>query len=436
MKIDDAEYAPAAPRDPRDHPPGVALRRRQPLRRPPAPARHANRDDPDGRRHRPGRDDDRGRPRPALQHVRPAARARRSAASSADRERRLRRPRRAGQRRLGVPQPGAGGVRPPVPASSTATRRCCERFIGRNVEARHRRRRSAATTSPASSTTSPRRRSAHRPPERRAAATRIGQLPPFMRRANTTFVNLRATLDDARAARRRVQAGRASKLRPFFAELRPLARDARPTLRDLVAHDQGARRRTTTSSSSRRRPSRSATSRSSPAPRDGQVREGALPATTKALSVATPELATARPYAPDLTGWFDDFSHSGLYDALGGASRAGLYVNLFANVNGVLKPLLDQTTRDRRSSRASSSGQRWRCPGAAERGAVYKPTPDFPCDASAGAARASEARARHPRARHGAGRVRRPHVRARPRREETRTGSSSTTRSGSSRAAT
>ena len=122
----------------------------------------------------------------------------------------------------------------------------------------------------------------------------------------------------------------------------------------------------------------------SPAPRDGRVRDGALPATTKALSVATPELATARPYAPDLAGWFDDFSHSGLYDALGGASRAGLYVNLFANVNGVLKPLLDQTTASKALEQGLSSGQRWRCPGAAERGAIYKPSPDFPCDASEG----------------------------------------------------
>ncbi|MEA2360218.1 MAG: phospholipid/cholesterol/gamma-HCH transport system substrate-binding protein, partial [Solirubrobacteraceae bacterium] len=62
----------------------------------------------------------------------------------------------------------------------------------------------------------------------------IQELPPFMRRANTTFVNLRATLDDDDplvAESKPV----AKKLRPFLAELRPLARDARPTLRDLSA---------------------------------------------------------------------------------------------------------------------------------------------------------------------------------------------------------
>ena len=35
----------------------------------------------------------------------------------------------------------------------------------------------------------------------------------------------------------------------------------------------------------------------------------------------TPQFAFQRPYTVDLTGWFDDFSHSGIYDALGSASR-------------------------------------------------------------------------------------------------------------------
>ena len=210
----------------------------------------------------------------------------------------------------------------------------------------------------------------------------IGALPDFMRRANTTFVNLRATLDDAAPL---VEESKpvAKKLRPFFADLRPLARDARPTLRDLsrmikAPGDDNDLIELTRAAEPLRDIAVGA------ATRNGKVREGAFPATTTALSAATPELATARPYAPDLTGWFDDFSHSGVYDALGGASRAGLYVNLFANVNGVLKPLLDQATQTKALEQGLSSGQRWRCPGAAERAALYKPTPDFPCDASEG----------------------------------------------------
>jgi hypothetical protein len=116
----------------------------------------------------------------------------------------------------------------------------------------------------------------------------------------------------------------------------------------------------------------------------GKQREGALPASTSALKEATPELATAIPYTPDLTGWFDDFSHSGLYDALGGASRAGVYVNLFAPANGVLKPLLSPAAQSDAFKKATTLDQRWRCPGAAERNAIFKPSPDFPCDASEG----------------------------------------------------
>jgi phospholipid/cholesterol/gamma-HCH transport system substrate-binding protein len=218
--------------------------------------------------------------------------------------------------------------------------------------------------------------------QNQALSEGIGRLPDFMRRANTTFVNLRATLDDAAPL---VEESKpvARKLRPFFAELRPLARDARPTLRDLsqTIRAPGADNDLIELTQAAA-PLRDIAVTS--ARRDGATRDGAFPATTKALAGATPELATARPYAPDLTGWFDDFSHSGLYDALGGASRAGVYVNLFANIDGTLKPLLDQVTQAKALEQGVSTGQRWRCPGAAERGAIYKPTPDFPCDASQG----------------------------------------------------
>src|SRR5215212_6561217 len=218
--------------------------------------------------------------------------------------------------------------------------------------------------------------------QKQALADSIARLPPFMRRANTTFVNLRAALDDLEPL---VDESKpvAKKLRPFLAELRHLARNARPTLRDLSAlvRSPGASNdliELTKSSV----PVRNAAV--GPTTRDGKQRDGAFPASTKALREATPELATARPYAPDLTGWFDDFGHSGLYDALGGASRAAPYVNLFAPVNGVLKPLLDPLEQSDAFKNATSLNQRWRCPGSVERGATWKPSPDFPCDASEG----------------------------------------------------
>src|SRR5215212_3084083 len=65
-----------------------------------------------------------------------------------------------------------------------------------------------------------------------ALAESIGQLPPFMRRANTTFVNLRAALDDVDPL---VDASKpvARRLGPFLAEARGFAHGAVPTLRDL-----------------------------------------------------------------------------------------------------------------------------------------------------------------------------------------------------------
>jgi phospholipid/cholesterol/gamma-HCH transport system substrate-binding protein len=208
----------------------------------------------------------------------------------------------------------------------------------------------------------------------------IGQLPGFMRRADTTFVNLRATLDDLQPL---VEESKpvAKKLRPFLAELRPLAHDARPTLRDLakLLRSPGAANDLVDLTNSAV-PLRDAAV--GPNERNGKRRGGALPETTAALKEAAPELATARPYAPDLTGWFDDFSHSGLYDALGGASRASIHVNLFAPVDGVLKPLTTPLLQSEAFKSATSLDQRWRCPGSVERNAVYKPTPDFPCDAT------------------------------------------------------
>ena len=207
----------------------------------------------------------------------------------------------------------------------------------------------------------------------------LQQLPGFMRRANTTFVNLRATLDDLQPL---VDESKpvARKLQPFLHTLRPFANDARPTLRDLstlisakgtdndlIELMNGAV------------PLRDIAV--GPVQRNGKQREGALPASTKALAESAPELATARPYAPDLTGWFDDFAHSGVYDALGGGSRAAPNINGFTNLEGTLVPIPPQL-RQQVFQQMASTGQRDRCPGAVERNAAWKPTKDFPCDES------------------------------------------------------
>src|SRR6185503_11632877 len=163
-------------------------------------------------------------------------------------------------------------------------------------------------------------------------ARALNLLPPFMRRANSTFVNLRATLDDLKPL---VDESKpvTPKLRRLLAELRPLTRDARPTLRDLsrLIRSPGGDNDLIEATKSTV-PLRDIAV--GPVERNGKQREGALPASVSALRESVPELAYARPYAVDLTGWFDDFGHSGVYDALGGESRAAPHVSAFVVANG------------------------------------------------------------------------------------------------------
>jgi phospholipid/cholesterol/gamma-HCH transport system substrate-binding protein len=156
----------------------------------------------------------------------------------------------------------------------------------------------------------------------------ISQLPDFMRRANTTFVNLRATLDQLTPL---VEESKpvARKLRPFLAQLRPLARDARPTLRDLsVMISQPGPRNDLIEATASNVPVRDIAI--GPVQENGEERRGAFPESTDALQGGTPELKFARPYGPDLQAWFDGFTHSGYYDALGPVGRIPTNINVFA----------------------------------------------------------------------------------------------------------
>jgi phospholipid/cholesterol/gamma-HCH transport system substrate-binding protein len=215
-------------------------------------------------------------------------------------------------------------------------------------------------------------------------ADAIGQLPPFLRRANSTFVHLRAAVDDLRPL---VEESKpvTPKLRRFLREVRPLAQDARPALRDLSTTISAPGADNDLIELTRgQTPLRDVSVRN--VQRNGKERRGAFPETVDALSKSIPELAYARPYAVDLTGWFDDFGHSGLYDALGGKSRVGTYVNAFAQVDGVLRPI-PLGLRTPAGERFIASDQRNRCPGAAEvpaddKSNPWKPTPDHNCDPS------------------------------------------------------
>jgi phospholipid/cholesterol/gamma-HCH transport system substrate-binding protein len=105
--------------------------------------------------------------------------------------------------------------------------------------------------------------------------------------------------------------------------------------------------------------------------RNGDLRPGSLPVSRRALVRSLPVLDFLRPYvsAEAISGWFDDFAHSGYYDANGAIGRIMLTLNLFSLVGpGVpdflnplapLQPVLEQAGLD--------FGNLRRCPGANER---------------------------------------------------------------------
>jgi phospholipid/cholesterol/gamma-HCH transport system substrate-binding protein len=184
-----------------------------------------------------------------------------------------------------------------------------------------------------------------------ALAESIERLPPFMRRANTTFVNLRSALDDVDPL---VDAAKpaARRLGPFLDEARPFAQDAEPTVRDV---SRTIRRRGASNDLIELLDSVSPLARVALDTRQirGAQRRGAFPETADALRNAAPTIAFGRPYTPDFVGWLDDFSTTGAYDALGGFSRA--WVNLSELLYGP----------------GPKTGQFRRCPGANE-----MPAPD------------------------------------------------------------
>jgi phospholipid/cholesterol/gamma-HCH transport system substrate-binding protein len=172
-----------------------------------------------------------------------------------------------------------------------------------------------------------------------ALAESIERLPPFLRRANTTFVNLRSALDVVDPL---VDAAKpvARRLGPFLDQARMFASDGAPTIRDLSR------------TISRPGSSNDLIDLIDSYPPLAQValdtRGGAFPATSRALRAAAPTIAFARPYTPDFVGWLDDFSTTGGYDALGGYSRA--WINLSELLYGP----------------GPKRGQFRRCPGANE----------------------------------------------------------------------
>jgi phospholipid/cholesterol/gamma-HCH transport system substrate-binding protein len=221
--------------------------------------------------------------------------------------------------------------------------------------------------------------------EKLALAEAIARLPDFMRSANTTFVNLRSTLDTLDplvAASEPVvsRPGAGNDLQELLPELRAFTNDAEPAVADLdrtlvhpgKSNDLLDLQETFPSLASTALDTRSRTVNPAAVPFAGNKRSvkgrprdvgrvpGAFPQITTALQSSAPMIAQGRPYTPDLFGWFDDFSHPGGYDALGGISRAEVIFNETSLFNTPAElPIL-------RALGGAAFGQTKKCPGSAE----------------------------------------------------------------------
>jgi phospholipid/cholesterol/gamma-HCH transport system substrate-binding protein len=162
--------------------------------------------------------------------------------------------------------------------------------------------------------------------ENQALSQGLDLLPGTLRKANTTFVNLRSTLDDLDPLV--AESKPATKdLAPLFQRLRPLVADARPTVSDLrnLIRRPGA--------------DNDLIELLRKAPKLERVARPTFTHSIEALQKSTPVLNFIRPYTPDLVGWIRDFGQTTAnYDANGHYARIQPIFNAFNLNNQVLLP--------------------------------------------------------------------------------------------------
>lgn len=199
----------------------------------------------------------------------------------------------------------------------------------------------------------------------------LGVLPDTLRQGNSTFVDLRSTLDDLDPL---LQASSVASrdLPRFFSELRPLINEATPTFQNLsaIVSQPGS--------------FNDATDAVQNLPQLQRVGSKAFASSIAAMRKGQPVIDFLRPYSPDLVGWFRDFGQSAAnYDANGHYARVMPIFGAFQYQasDDTLQPVSP-------SQRLSglTGGFNRRCPGAAS-----QPRPDgsnpyapngFDCDTS------------------------------------------------------
>ena len=178
-------------------------------------------------------------------------------------------------------------------------------------------------------------------------------LPGTLRKANTSFVNLRAALDDLDALVE-VSKPATRDLAPFLRALRPLVATARPTVADLrsLVTRPGA--------------DNDLLEATRKLPRLQSVASPTLKRARQALVRAQPVVEFVRPYTPELVGWLRDFGQgASTYDANGHYARIQPIFNAFSLADSPLggQILNAQPPEDR--LKGFQTGFYERCPGSA-----------------------------------------------------------------------
>ena len=212
------------------------------------------------------------------------------------------------------------------------------------------------------------------------------RFPDFMRQANTTFVNLRATLDDLTPL---VNASKpvAEKLPAFFHQFRRAAHGAVPTITDLdktiqrpgpqndlveLTRDAIPLAHAAIGSGSPDCGKNPSTDYSHAA--DQNFTQGAFGESVCSLRNGLPNLASFRAYTPELVSWFNDFGPaSGINDANGSIARIETTFNAFSP--GLPHGLTNPTSPIVDLAAMGGTNKRARCPGTNERNPGDNSTP-------------------------------------------------------------
>jgi phospholipid/cholesterol/gamma-HCH transport system substrate-binding protein len=184
----------------------------------------------------------------------------------------------------------------------------------------------------------------------------LRELPPFMRQANTTFVNLRAALDDLDPLVETAKPA-TKNLAPFLAELSPVLYRAVPVFRNLRL------------SAARKGFANDTAEALKFLPLVQERASTAFPHAEKAIEAGMPQLRFARSYTPDIFNGFGKLGQiTGYYDGNGHYARAQLAFNIFRRngEDGELEPIKPSEQYD---AYGSSAPVRRPCPGGATQSA-------------------------------------------------------------------